>query len=144
MEGGRLVDTECDTDNGGDGDEVGPRDDEVSDAPGTVDLAACSDRAVVEWFRWSKEGFADDGVSPFLPDSLTWNGCMAELAELAAIEEVVGVVIWMERGRLDERICEVMSASSPGVTSSKTRWDILEDSKAKQAFQLRCLAFTLR
>lgn len=123
MDGGKLVGGKCEADNGGDGDEVCRRNDDVSDVPGTPGLVACSDRAVVEWLRRSQNGFADDGDSPFLgPDSLKCDGSMAGLDGLAAVKK---------GDRLDERGCEVMSASSPRVTSSRTRWDIWRRARAK-------------
>lgn len=87
MEGTR-VEPLCDEDKGDDGDEVGPRNDEVSDGPGRLGLAGCSGRAVVEWLRWSQRGLAGEGDSPlFSPDSPTCEAGMVELDESGTVEK---------------------------------------------------------
>jgi hypothetical protein len=95
---------------------------------------ACEDCTAAELVRWSEEGLADDGVSPlFGPDSLMGNACMATLAVLADLEDVV---MWVEHGRLDEEVCKVLSFSVPSVASSRTRRDILRRLHSKACLMI--------
>lgn len=102
MTEGTRVEPPCDEDKGDDGDEVGPRNDDVSDVPGRLGLAACSGRAVVEWLRCSQNGLAGDGDSPLCsPDSLTCEAGMAIRDESIAVKK---------RDQVDKRVCEVVSS----------------------------------